>query len=49
MDPVAAAVGDAAQLLDVQMDQLARVLALVADHHPAGPVSVGQPTHPVAA
>ena len=49
MGLVAAAVGDAAQLLDIEVDQLAGVLALVADDHPAGPVSGGQAAHPVAA
>jgi pimeloyl-ACP methyl ester carboxylesterase len=44
---VAAAVGDAAQLLDVDVDQLAGMLALVAHDHPAGPVGVGKPAHPV--
>jgi hypothetical protein len=38
MDLVAAAVGDAAQLLDIDVDQLPGMLALVADDHPAGPV-----------
>jgi hypothetical protein len=49
MELVAATVGDAAQLLDVQVDQLARPLALVADHDPAGPVGVGKPAHVMAA
>jgi hypothetical protein len=49
MDPVAATVRDAPELLDIQVDQLARVLALVADHDPAGPVGVGESTHAVAA
>jgi hypothetical protein len=39
---VAAAIRDAAQLLDVDVDQLAGMLALVADDHPAGPVGVGE-------
>jgi integrase len=46
---VAATVGDAAQLLDVDVDQLAGVLALVAHHHPAGLVITtedGRPMHP---
>ena len=49
MDAVATTIRDAAQLLDVQVDQLTRVLALVADHDAAGAVAVGKPTHAVAA
>src|SRR4029450_2703070 len=49
VDAVAAAVRDAAQLLDVEVDQLARPLALVADHGAAGPVGVGQAAQAVAA
>ena len=49
MGAVAATVGDAAQLLDVQVDQLAGVLALVAYDHPAGPVGVGKAAQVVAA
>src|SRR4029450_9487610 len=48
MHAVAAAVGDAAQLLAVEGGQLAGVLTLIAHHHPAGPVGVGQPAHAVA-
>jgi hypothetical protein len=43
VDAVAATVRDAAQLLDVDVDQLPGMLALVADDHPAGPVGVGKP------
>jgi hypothetical protein len=46
---VTAAVRDAPQLLDVQVDQLARMLTLVAHDDPAGPVTMGQAAHPVAA
>jgi hypothetical protein len=45
VDAVAATVRDAAQLLDVDVDQLPGMLALVADHHPAGPVGVGESAH----
>src|SRR4030095_802883 len=48
VDAVAAAVRDAAQLLDVEVDQLAGPLALVADHGAAGPVGVGQAAQAVA-
>jgi hypothetical protein len=49
VDAVAAAVGDAAQRLDIQVDQLAGAGALVAaDHPPGGPVHGGQPTQAVA-
>jgi hypothetical protein len=43
MDPVAAAVGDAPEFLDLQVDQLARVLALVAHDDAADAVGTGQP------
>jgi hypothetical protein len=46
--PLTAAVRDAPQFLDVQADQLARMLTLVAHGDPAGPVSMGQAAHPVA-
>jgi hypothetical protein len=49
MDLVPAAVGDAAQLLEVEVDQLAGVLALIADHHPADSVGAGKPVHAMAA
>ena len=49
MDLVAAAVGDAAQFLDIDVDQLAGMLALVADYHPADPIGVSQATHAMAA
>jgi hypothetical protein len=48
MDAVAATIGDAAQLLDVKVDQLAGMLALVAHDRAAGPVDAGQPVHAVA-
>ena len=47
MDLVATAVRDAAQLLDVQVDQLPGMLTLVADDDAAGPVSVREPTHAI--
>jgi hypothetical protein len=40
VDPPASAVGDPPQLLDVDVDELARSLPLVADDHPGGPVEV---------
>jgi hypothetical protein len=46
---VAAAVGNAAQLLDIDVDQLAGPLALVAHDRAAGPVGVDQPVQTVAA
>jgi hypothetical protein len=47
---VAAALGDAAQLLDVEVDELAGRRALVAaDDPPAWPVQHGQPVQAVAA
>ena len=49
MDLVPAAVGDAAQLLEVEVDRLAGVLALIADHHPADSVGAGKPVHAMAA
>jgi hypothetical protein len=48
MDLVPAAVGDAAQLLEVEVDRLAGVLALIADHHPADSVGAGKPVHAMA-
>jgi hypothetical protein len=42
MDAVAATVGDAALLLDVQVDQLPGPLALVAHHLPGRAVQVSQ-------
>ena len=45
---VPTAVGDATEFLDLEVDQLAGVLALVTHDHPAGPVGVGQPAHAVA-
>jgi len=48
MDPVAATIRDPAEL-DIQVDQLAGVLALTAHHRPAGPVGVGEPAHAMAA
>jgi hypothetical protein len=49
MDLVPTAVGDAAQLLDVEVDQLTGVLTLVADHRAADPVDLGQAAHARAA
>ena len=49
MGAVAAAVGDAPEFLDVDVDQLAGVLTLVAHDHPAGPVGVAKAVHAVAA
>ncbi len=46
-DPVAAAVGDAAELLDVDVEQLARSLADVADRDARRSVLVGQAGQPV--
>src|SRR5690606_6802248 len=43
VDTPAAAVGDAALLFDVDVDQLAGPVALVAHHRPGGPVDVTQP------
>ena len=48
MDLVAAAIRDAPELLDVQVDQLTRVLTLIAHHRAAGPVEVGEATHAMA-
>ena len=42
MGAVTAAIRDAAQLLYVDVNQFAGVLALVADHHPTGPVDVSE-------
>ena len=49
VDAVATAIRDTPELLDVQLDQLARVLALVADHDPARPVGVGEAAQVMAA
>ena len=49
MGAVAATVGDPAQLLDIQVDQLAGPFALVAHDRAAGPVGVDQPVQAVAA
>jgi hypothetical protein len=49
MDPVAAAVGDAPEFLDVQVNQLARLLALAGHDHAADPVHARQPAHAIAA
>jgi hypothetical protein len=46
---VAAPIGDPAQLLDIQVDQLAWPLALVAPDDAAGPVGAGKPVPAVAA
>jgi hypothetical protein len=49
VDPVAALGGDAAELLDVQVDQVAWLVMLVAADRAAGrAVHEGQPVHPVA-
>jgi hypothetical protein len=40
MDLVAAAVGDPAEFLEVDVHELAGMLALVAHHRAAGPVAV---------
>jgi hypothetical protein len=49
VDAVAAPGGDATQLLDVQVDQIAGPVMLVAADRPAGgTVQPGQPVHPVA-
>jgi len=48
VDPVAAAVGDPAQLLDVDVQQLARPLADIADRDAGRTVLVSQPGQPVA-
>jgi hypothetical protein len=49
MDPVAAAVAEPAQLLDVHVDQLAGVGPFVAaDELAGGPVYAGQPVQPMA-
>jgi hypothetical protein len=49
MGPVAAPIGDAPQLFDIQVDQLAGSGALIAADHPAGgPVHGGQPTQAMA-
>jgi hypothetical protein len=49
VDAVAATIGDAAQLLDIQVDQLAGSLSLIAADHPTGrPVHPGQPTQAMA-
>jgi hypothetical protein len=49
VDAVAATIGDAAQLLDVDVDQLAGSGALIAEDHPTrGPVQHRQPTQAVA-
>ena len=47
MDPVAATIRDPAEH-DIQVDQLAGVLALIAHHRSAGPVGVGEPAHAMA-
>ena len=49
VDAVAATIGDAPEFLDVQLDQLAGMLALVAHHRAAGAVQMGQSAHAVAA
>jgi uncharacterized protein (TIGR02679 family) len=49
MDPVAATIGDATLLLDIQVHQLPRPLTLVADHLPGGPVQVSELAVPDAA
>jgi hypothetical protein len=49
VDAVAAAVGDPAQLLDVQVQQLSGMFALVADDLAAGLVPVSQPGAAMAA
>jgi len=46
---VAATLGDAPELLDVQVDQLARVLTLIAHDHAAAPVEVGEATQAMTA
>jgi hypothetical protein len=46
---MAATIWDPAQLLDVDVDQLAGMLTLVAHHRAAGPVDAGQAVQAVAA
>lgn len=44
---MAATIGDATLLLDIQVHQLPRPLTLVADHLPGGPVQLAKARHPM--